>query len=87
MAKKKKPEMVLHQDGRLYERHGLGVTREEMTHKLTCHRYGVMPERILSILNKLTDDELEDLMYTCYRVADKCGAGHFDTSSPDLDED
>lgn len=45
---------------------------------LTKSGYGIDYDRMVSILSKLTDKELKELAYNCYRTAEKCGPDAFD---------
>lgn len=44
---------------------------------LTSHGYGVSADRVTAILLRLSPEERYDLMYACYRAAEKIGPDAF----------
>lgn len=57
------------------------INRSTVARRLTAHRYGASTPRIESILSKLDDEEVRDLMYVCQRAAEKLGEDAFSTES------
>jgi hypothetical protein len=51
---------------------------EILAKNLTKSGYGDGYETILKILSKLNNDEIDSLVYNCYRTAEKCGIDAFD---------
>lgn len=72
------PKTVRHADGRDYPQKVVVAERiPEVAATLTEHGYGVPAARVEEILRKLTPEDVADLMYVCYRAADKIGPDAF----------
>jgi hypothetical protein len=55
------------------------MTKHEILAKnLTKSGYGASYEKIFGILSKLDESEINDLTYSMFRTADKCGLDAFD---------
>ena len=73
-------KLVTHADGRQYPQ--LNVPDKDVpatASRLTAHRYGVPTARVAEILSKLTPEDRADLLYVCYRAAEKLGPNAFST--------
>ena len=81
---KKSPKLVTHADGRQYPQRTIADKQVPLlASKMTAHGYGVPTGRIEEIFLKLTPEDRADLLYVCYRAAEKLGPKSF--SSDEFD--
>lgn len=52
--------------------------REIFARNLSRSGYGMSYDQVLAIAERLSDRELDEFSYTCYRTAEKLGADAFD---------
>lgn len=58
---------------------GNQLTKYEIFAKnLSVSGYGMSYEQVLAIAERLSDRELDEFAYTCYRTSEKLGADAFD---------
>lgn len=60
---------------------------QRIAYNLTSSGYGVSFDRALEIVSKLSEKDLEDLMYLCHRTAEKLGADFFTIDDLDLKDE
>ena len=81
---KKTPKLVTHASGQQYPQRTIADEYvPTLVEHLTAHGYGVPAGRVEEIFLKLTPEDRADLLYVCYRAAEKLGPKSF--SSDEFD--
>lgn len=71
-------KLVTHASGQQYPQRIIADNQViHLADKITAHGYGVPAGRIEEILLKLTPEDRADLLYVCYRAAEKLGSKVF----------
>lgn len=55
---------------------GTHTAHRQAAKNLSASGYGLKEDQVYQILVKLSESELNDLLYNCYRTAEKCSRDH-----------